>query len=84
MKILKKTSLIAAAVALTATPVIASAAQPAVGAGQFDMARADAEMTDANQARSAGTYVIGLLALAAIIAAIIIAADGNDDTPTSP
>lgn len=76
---MKKTmTALAAATALVATPVLAQSA---------DAQRAPAQVAqDAEQfgARGGG-LVIGLLALAAIIAGLIIALDDEDeDLPTSP
>lgn len=87
MKSYKKASLVAAAVALTVAPVMASAAQSANGpvVAQYDEARIDAQTSDENELEGRGSsIIIAILAAAAIIAGIIIAADGSDDTPTSP
>lgn len=89
MNFYKKASLVAASVALTVSPVAASAAQSAKGvlAAEYAQARTDAETAEENDLRGRagpGALIIGLLAIAAIIAAIIIAADGTDNSPTSP
>ena len=70
---------IAAAAALTATPVLAQT---------MEAPRASAQ-TEENAEQfggSGGGVIIAVLALAAIIAGIIIAVDSNDDEdlPTSP
>ena len=69
---------IAAAAALTATPVLAQS---------MDAPRAPAQIEDSEQfGGNGGGVLIAVLALAAIIAGIIIAVDDNedDDLPTSP
>ncbi|KLE33797.1 hypothetical protein [Aurantiacibacter luteus] len=78
---MKKTmTALAAASALVATPVLAQS---------VDATRAPAQVEqNAEQMRggNGGGVLIGLLALAAIIAGIIIAVGGddNEDLPTSP
>ena len=62
----------AAALSLAAAPAIA----------QVQMDRAAAPVAGESEATGTG-IVLGVLALAAIIAGIIIAADGTDDVPTS-
>ncbi|MEL7689153.1 hypothetical protein [Citromicrobium bathyomarinum] len=62
----------AAALSLAAAPAIA----------QVQMDRAAAPVAGESEATGTG-IVLGVLALAAIIAGIIIAADGSDDVPTS-
>ena len=62
----------AAALTLTAAPVVAQAAPQ----------RAAAPTEEGSELRGSG-WIIGLLALAAIIAAIIIATKGEND-PVSP
>ena len=88
MNFYKKATLAAAAIAMAATPVIASAAPAAqkLSVAEYVNARDGAESAGDSEfrGRGAGTLIIALLAAAAIIAAIIIAADGDDDEPTSP
>ncbi len=87
MNFYKKASLVAAGVALTLSPVAASAAQSAKGisAAEYAQARTAAQTTDQNKLNGDFSGIlIALLAAAAIITAIIIAADGSNNTPTSP
>ncbi len=88
MNLYKKASLAAAAIAMAATPVIASAAPAAqkLSVAAYAQARDGAESAEESEfrGRGAGTLIIALLAAAAIIAAIVIAADGDDSDPTSP
>lgn len=72
---LKKVLMAAAAVSMTAAPVLA--AQPVA----VDT-RASAEAGDSELAGGGG-FIIAIIAVAAIIAGIIIVAD-NDDEPNSP
>lgn len=64
----------AAAAALVTTPVVAQAATSV---------RTSAPAKDSNDL-SGGSLVLAVLAVAAIIAGIVIAADGGSDTPVSP
>ena len=64
-----------AATSLIATPVLAQAAQPE---------RAGAATADESELAGGSGIIIAVLAAAAIIGGIVIAADGSDDTPTSP
>lgn len=86
MNVYKKASLVAASVALTVSPVVASAAQSTngVSAAAYSQARTSADATDANELEGGSSIIIALLAAAAIIAGIIIAADGSNNSPTSP
>lgn len=84
MTFLSKATAAFAALSMVAAPVAASAAAP-----QFDDLRANTEMTDAaafgpEAALTAEEIILLLAALAAIIAALTIAADGTNDNPTSP
>ncbi len=74
MNIVKKASVALAIASMAVAPVAASAAP---------VARAEASMTEQNDLRGSG-IILALLAAAAVIAGIIIAADGTDDKPTSP
>lgn len=71
-----KKILFAAALSLAATPIAASAA---------DIDRSSAPVENAqNLAGSDGPTITALLAIAGLIAAVIIVADGDDDdTPVS-
>lgn len=69
----------AAAIALTVTPALAQESQ-------FDRAPATVD-AEAEELRNGPGLLLGILALAAIIGAILIAAgvdDDEDDLPTSP
>jgi uncharacterized oligopeptide transporter (OPT) family protein len=63
-----------AALAVTATPVLAQVATQRVSA-----------TTDEDSEAAGGTgIIIGVVAAAAVIGGIVIAADQDSDTPTSP
>lgn len=85
MTFLSKATAAFAALSMVAAPVAASAAAP-----QFDDLRANTEMTDAaafngaGEALTAEEIILLLAALAALIAALVTAADGTNDNPTSP
>lgn len=84
MTFLSKATVAFAALSMVAAPVAASAAAP-----KFDDLRADTELTNeaaltGAEGLSAEALILLLAALAAIIAGIVVAADGSDDTPTSP
>jgi hypothetical protein len=81
MNFLKKATVAFAAASMVAAPVAASAAQP-----RFDDLRVSTEMHDsAAMGETAGeSWVLMLLAGAAIIAGIVVAAGGSSNTPTSP
>lgn len=84
MRFFNKVSLIVGAIALTAAPVVASAAQSAqkLSVANYSQARVDAQISDENDLR--GGFLIPAIALVAIIAGIIIASDGSSNKPTSP
>lgn len=71
-----------AATSLVASPVLAQAAQPVSSVSQA--ARADASATSESDLEGGSGILIAILAAAAVIAGIIIAADGSEDEPTSP
>ncbi|MAK99938.1 MAG: hypothetical protein CL807_03185 [Citromicrobium sp.] len=71
---MKARNILAGAAALTL------AAAPAIAEVNLD--RAAAPVAGESEATGAG-IVLGILALAAIIAGIVIAAQGGDDVPTS-
>ena len=81
MKFLKKATVAFAAMSMVTAPVAASAAAP-----RFDDLRADSQLENEMGQSETGTeaWILLLLAAAAIIAGIVIAADGSDDSPTSP
>ena len=74
---LKKLMLAAAAVSMTASPVLA--ANPA---SKLSVASARAS-ADAGESELGGGFLVAAIAAAAVIAGIIIMAD-NDDDPDSP
>lgn len=73
-----KAALALATISIATAPVAASAA-PAVGG-----VRATPVVSDDNSLEGNSSWLIGLLGLAAGIAAIIIVSDNNDDDPVSP
>jgi hypothetical protein len=77
MNLLKKAAISLAATSMIAAPVAASAAT------SLDSARANSALGGENELNGSG-WIIGLIALAAIIGGVILASDNNDDTPTSP
>jgi hypothetical protein len=84
MTFLSKATAAFAALSIVAAPVAASAAP----APKFDDLRADTELSSeaalVDGGLSAEAIVLLLAALAAIIAGLVVAADGSDDNPTSP
>lgn len=77
MNLLKKAAISLAATSMVVAPVAASAAT------SLDSARATSTMGGESQLEGS-SWIIALVALAAIIGGIIIASDNDDDTPTSP
>jgi hypothetical protein len=75
MNLLKKAAISLAATSMIVAPVAASAA-PA--------ARAASAVDGQSELEGSTSWIIAVLALAAIIGGIIIASDNNDDSPTSP
>ena len=84
-----KIGLAVATASLVASPVLAQSAAPAaklsVSATQSQSVRVGSAVS-ADEAKLEGGsgIIIAILAAAAVIAGIIIAADGNANTPTSP
>ncbi len=83
MTFMKKASVAMTAAAMVMAPVAASAAP------QYDDLRADTQVVDAQtmgegEGGFGGSWLLAVLAAAAIIAGIIIAVDGRDTSPTSP
>lgn len=79
MSFMKKSAVAAAAVSLAIAPVAASAQN-----ADFDGLRADSEVAGFAMGEAGGSWIIYLLAGAAIIAGIVVAADGTSNAPTSP
>jgi hypothetical protein len=71
-----------AAASLVSAPVFAQAAQPVASIATAD--RASTATADDSELEGGAGIIIAILAAAAVIAGIIVAADGSDDTPTSP
>lgn len=69
----------AAAASLVSAPVLAQASQPV-----SSVARTSATVEGENELEGGSGIIIAILAAAAVIAGIVIAADGSEDTPTSP
>jgi len=69
----------AAAASLVSAPVLAQAVQPV-----SSVARTSATVEGENNVEGGSGIIIAILAAAAVIGGIIIAADGSEDTPTSP
>jgi hypothetical protein len=69
----------AAAASLVSAPVLAQAVQPV-----SSVARTSATVDSENNVEGGSGIILAILAAAAVIGGIIIAADGSDDTPTSP
>ena len=85
MTFLKKASMALIAASMVTAPVAASAQT-----AQFGDLRANTTVTNAatmgegGESAGATSWILALLAAAAVIAGIIIAADGSNDSPTSP
>ncbi|WP_077146252.1 hypothetical protein [Sphingopyxis sp. KK2] len=82
MNFLKKAAISLAATSMIAAPVAASAA-PAMSSVSFSDVSAVSSV-DGQSELEGSSWIIALLALAAIIGGIVIAAGNNSDTPTSP
>lgn len=82
MNFLKKAAISLAATSMIAAPVAASAA-PAISSVSFSDVSAVSSV-DGQSEMEGSSWIIALLALAAIIGGIVIAAGNNSDTPTSP
>ena len=74
MTLFKKAAIALAATSMIAAPVAASAA-PALES---------ISSTEGQNELEGSSWIIAIVALAAIIAGIVIASDNDDDTPTSP
>ena len=74
MNLLKKAAISLAATSMIAAPVAASAA-PAAAVSTLD---------GQSELEGSTSWIIAIVALAAIVGGIIIASDNNDDAPTSP
>lgn len=75
MNLLKKAAVSLAAVSMIAAPVAASAN---TSAAAFSAVEGQSELEGST------SWILAVLALAAIIGGIIIASDNDSDTPTSP
>ena len=80
MNLLKKAAISLAATSMILAPVAASAAP----AASFSDVRSVSDVDSESDLLGGTGWIIGLLALAAIIGGILIAGGNNDDTPTSP
>ncbi len=69
----------AAAASLVSAPVLAQAVQPV-----SSVARTSATVENDSDLEGGSGIILAILAAAAVIAGIIIAADGSENTPTSP
>lgn len=76
MNLLKKAAISLAATSMIAAPVAASAAS-------VDGARATSTVAGESEMEGSSGWLLGLLALAAIIGGIFLLADNNDDDPVS-
>lgn len=63
-----------AALAVAATPVLAQAGAP----------RVSASSSDESEAEGGTGIIVGIVAAVAVVGGIVIAADQESDTPTSP
>lgn len=68
-----------AAASLVSAPVMAQAVESV-----SQPVRTSAQTADESDLEGGSGIIIAILAAAAVIAGIIIAADGSEDTPTSP
>ncbi|KTE22925.1 hypothetical protein ATE67_00595 [Sphingopyxis sp. H050] len=73
MNLFKKAAVSLAAVSMLAAPVAASA-----------QTRAASDVAGESELEGSTSWIIAIVALAAIIGGIVIASDNNSDTPTSP
>ena len=73
MNLFKKAAVSLAAVSMLAAPVAASA-----------QTRATSNVAGESELEGSTSWIIAIVALAAIIGGIVIASDNNSDTPTSP
>jgi hypothetical protein len=73
---LKKATVAFAALSMVATPVAASAAN-------FDGLRVSSDIEN-EAALTGSSWLLAILAVAAVVGGIVIAADGSSSAPTSP
>ena len=78
MSMLKMAAISFAAISMVAAPVAASAASAMGGVGAVSVA--DGE----NELEGNSSWIIGLVGLLVGVGAIILIADKDDDSPTSP
>ena len=77
MNLLKKAAISLAATSMVVARVAASAAT------SLDSARATSALGGESELEGSTSWIIAIVALAAIIGGIIIASDNNSDNPTS-
>lgn len=82
MSIRKAAMAVIVAVSMVAVPTVAQAAQARTAASQHSVARSGAKVAKESDLRG-GSIILALLAAAAVIAGIVIAADGSNK-PSSP
>ena len=73
MNLFKKAAVSLAAVSMVAAPVVASA-----------QTRATSDVAGESELEGSTSWIIAIVALAAIVGGIILVTDNNSDTPTSP
>ena len=78
MNSLKKAAAALAATSMVATPVAASAATA------FDGARSASAVSKKNGLEGGSSWIIAVLAVAAVIGGIILISDNDKDEPVSP
>lgn len=81
MNLLKKAAVSLAATSMVVAPVAASAA---TAVASVDGARSVSTVQGKNELLGGSGWLIGLLALVAIVGAVVVATGNNDDAPTSP
>ncbi len=86
MTVFKKAAVAFAAMSMVAAPIAASAAPVAqsLSIAKFSGARSAASLGDESRLEGDSGVIIAIAAAVAVIVGIVIAADGSDDTPTSP
>jgi hypothetical protein len=79
MNLFKKAAISLAATSMALAPVVASAAP----APTLDAARATSTVDGQSALEGSSSWILALLALAAVVGLVLIT-DGGDDNPTSP
>lgn len=82
MTFLKKAAVSLAATSMILAPVAASAAPAA--AASFDGLRSASAVDGQSELEGSTSWIIAILALAAVVGGIVLASDNNEDSPTSP